>query len=819
LGDQTNAVLTIINTDNTISFASANFQVSRTIPTGFASINVVRAGGTTTAATVGFATTTNGTAIIGTDYAPTNATLTFNPGDSNKIVQIAIINNGLPEGDRTVTMMISNILNATISNPSNAVLTIKDTAFSPGQLSLSTTNYFVNEGDGVATITVVRTGGSSGTVSAFYYTTPITATPGLNYISVSNSVSFADGQTNRTFTVPLIDNNVVQGQVSFAVGLVTNLNSGTTLTTPSNAVVYIADNDAGFSFVSPTNTFPESASAAAVAVQRIGPTNSTLSVNYSTFDGTALAGTNYTTTSGTLTFTPGQVFKSIVIPLIDDPQVTGDILFTVVLSTNSGSLGAQLAYPSTNTVVLHDADAGLSFTNASMIVRRDAGNAVVTVICSNPSVEPVIVDSNTVPLSVQYSTSDGTALAGVDYLSTSGTLIFTNGNGTNTFLVPIFNNASVVGDRAFNVRLFNPTTPGRLVAPSNQTVTIIDATAGFRFSQPMYSVNKTDGSATINVFRTGLTDSVATVDFTATNGSAVDGVHYMATNGTLVFTNGITNQTFSVQVIDTTVVQPNKTVLLQLFNPSNSVITSPNAATLTIKDNTGSFVVPAGSAIISESGAGAPNGVVDSNETVTVLFAFRDAGGLNVANLMATLIATNGVTPSPNPATQSYGSLISGSHSVSEPFTFTAQGTNGQQVVATFQLQDGSTNIGMAVFGYQLGTTTTFFTNAATITINDDAIASPYPSTITISNMLGSVLNATITLTNVIHASPADIDALLVSPAQQTTLFMAHAGGQNSISNVTITFDDSASTSLPQSGQIISGTNKPSAYLPVPVFP
>jgi hypothetical protein len=309
------------------------------------------------------------------------------------------------------------------------------------------------------------------------------------------------------------------------------------------------------------------------------------------------------------------------------------------------------------------------------------------------------------------------------------------------------------------------------------------------------------------------------VDFTATNGSAINGIHYVSTNGTLIFTNGVTNQTFSVQVIDTTAVQPNKTVLLQLFNPSNSVLTAPSAATLTIKDNTGSFVVPAGSALVSESGAGAPNGVIDSNETVTVLFAFRDAGGLNVANLAATLIASNGVTPSPNPATQVYGPLISESHSVSQPFTFTAQGTNGQQIVANFQLKDGSTNVGMAVFGYQLGSTITFFTNAATITINDNAIASPYPSAINVSNLLGSVLKATITLTNVVHASPADIDALLVSPAQQTTLFMAHAGGQNVISNVTVTFDDAASTSLPQNGQIISGTNKPSAYLPVPVFP
>jgi len=451
-------------------------------------------------------------------------------------------------------------------------------------------------------------------------------------------------------------------------------------------------------------------------------------------------------------------------------------------------------------------------------VRRDAGNATITIVCSNPAIEP-IVDSNTVPLSVQYATSDGTAVAGVDYIATSGTMLFVNGIGTNTFDVPIINNNSASDARTFSLRLFNPTAPGRVVAPSNEVVTIVDGTAGFKFSKSTYSVNKTDGSAIINVVRTGLTDSVATVDFVATNGSAINGLHYYATNGTLVFTNGVTSQNFAVQVIDTSSVQPNKTVSLELFNPSNSVVTSPSAATLTIRDNTGSFVVPSGSALVSESGAGVPNGVIDPNETVTMLFALRDGGGLNVGNLSATIMAASGVTPVPASQSQVYGPLISLSHSVSRPFTFTATGTNGQEITVAFALQDTGTNIGTAVFGYQLGAVVNRFTNDATIVINDHAIASPYPSAINISNLVGSVLNATITLTNLYHGSPGDIDAVLVSPGQQTTLFMAHAGGQNFITNVTLTFDDAATNSLPQSGQIITGTNKPSAYLPVPVFP
>lgn len=814
LGNQTNAVLTIVNTDNSVNFALSSYQVAKDTLTGLANITLVRLGGGDQPCTVDFATTTNGTAAIGTDYFPTNILVTFAPGITQQVVQVGITNNLLPEGNRTVTMILtSNSPSTMLGSQSNAVLTIVDTTFSPGQLYLASTNFSANESAGTATITVLRTNGTSGSISAFYYTTPGTAQPGVSYISVSNTITFSDGQTSGTFTVPLVQNSLVLGTVYFNVSLATNLSSGTTLAFPSSAVVSIADDNSGFLLGNSTNTILETMSPVAVQVLRTGPTNSTVSVNYSTQDGTAKAGTNYTTTSGTLTFGPGQTLESILIPILDDPLVTGTLQFTLALS--NPSTGSALGSPSTNYIEVQDADAGLSFTNSSMIVRRDVGNAVVTVVCSNPSAEPVVNNTNTVPLSVQYSTSDGTALAGVDYIKTSGTLVFTNGNGTNIFTVPIINSGEVVGDRSFNVSLSHPTAPGQLMAPSNEVITIIDATAGFKFSSTKYSVNKTAGLATINVYRTGLTDSVATINFTATNGTAIPAGQYFPTNGTLTFTNGVTNQTFSVQIVDTATVQPNVNVLLQLFNPVNGLLSAPNAATLTIVDNTGSFVVPAGSAIVS----GAPSGVIESNATVTMLFGFRDAGGLNVNNLIATLIATNGVTPSPNPATNAYGPLVSLGHSVSEPFTFLAQGTNGQQIVATFLLYDGTNKIGTAVFGYTLGTSTINFTNGAFIAINDDAVATPYPSTIGVSNLVGSVLKATVTLTNLTHTSPADIDALLVSPQEQTVLFMAHAGGQNVISNVTLTFDDAASTNLPQSGQIISGTNKPTAYLPVPVFP
>jgi len=104
LGDQANAVLTIINVDSVVKFVSSTYSVPKNKVDGFANIQITRQGSTSGSCTVNFATDTNGTAVVGTDYTPTNALITFSPGVTNVTIQIAITNNQLPEGNRTVTM-------------------------------------------------------------------------------------------------------------------------------------------------------------------------------------------------------------------------------------------------------------------------------------------------------------------------------------------------------------------------------------------------------------------------------------------------------------------------------------------------------------------------------------------------------------------------------------------------------------------------------------------------------------------------------------------------------------------------------------------
>jgi hypothetical protein len=475
--------------------------------------------------------------------------------------------------------------------------------------------------------------------------------------------------------------------------------------------------------------------------------------------------------------------------------------------------------PSNTLIVLQPGAAGLSFTNPTMDVAKNVGMAVIPVVCSNPGIEPVIVDSNTVPLSVQYYTVAGTAVDGQDFTGTNGTLVFTNNMATNNISVSIINNSLITGSRTFTVVLTNATAPGKITSPSNQVVTITDNNSGLSFSGPVYSVNRSDITVPITVIRTDNTNQVSTVNYATANGTATTNDYY-ATNGTCIFTNGVTSQTFLVRVIPSSTVQPDRTVLLQLSSPSSgSYLVPPSAATLTIHDTSGSLVVAAGSTLVHEYLI--TNGIIDPGEKVDMLFAFRVGGGTNVNNLYATLLATNGVTPN-GTATRYYGLLVTNGPSVSRQFTFTASGTNSQQITATFVLSNNAVNIGIVPFTYTLGTWTTLFYNTNAIIINAAGPAIPYPSTINVSNLGGVLIKAVVTLTNLTHSAPSAINVLLVSPNQNDTLLMSHMGGGQfggAVKGVTLTFDDAATNSLPSNGQITNGVYKPSQFGGQPIFP
>src|ERR1044072_7611107 len=111
--------------------------------------------------------------------------------------------------------------------------------------------------------------------------------------------------------------------------------------------------------------------------------------------------------------------------------------------------------------------------------------------------------------------------------------------------------------------------------------------------------------------------------------------------------------------------------------------------------------------------------------------------------------------------------------------------------------------------------------NPAPISLNEPAAplpptaGSPYPSTIAVSGVAGTISKVVVRLNKINHNRPDDMDVLLVGPTGTKFVLMSDAGGTAvSAANATVTFDDAAASQIPDSGPLVTGTFRPSSYNP-----
>ena len=197
-----------------------------------------------------------------------------------------------------------------------------------------------------------------------------------------------------------------------------------------------------------------------VTVLRTGGTAGTLSVDYSTANGTALAGQDYAAVSGTLTFSAGETSKTIQIPITDDSTTETEETFTVSLR-NDANLEV-LGGPSTLEVTLLDrSTTPVIFINSAAVQEGNAGTtteALFTINLSAATGRAVSINFATTNLGASGGSKCGNS--GVDYESASGNLSFSP--TVTSFSIPIKvcgdNNAEA--NEVFRITLSNPVGAG-----------------------------------------------------------------------------------------------------------------------------------------------------------------------------------------------------------------------------------------------------------------------------------------------------------------------------------------------------------------------
>jgi hypothetical protein len=353
--------------------------------------------------------------------------------------------------------------------------TVSSASSQPGALQFSAPTYNVNENGGTATVTVTRAGGSTGSVSVNYATSNGTAAAGSDYTAVSGTLTFADGETTKTFTVPIANDAAVEGNETINLTL-TNPTGGATLGGQTTAVLTIQDDDAAqpgvLQFSTSAYSVNENGGTATITVTRTGGSNVPVSVSYATSNGTATAGSDYTAASGTLTFAAGETSKTFTVPIANDAAVEGNETINLTLTNPAG--GATLGSPNTAVLTIQDEDAAqpgvLQFSTSAYSVNENQGTATITVTRT---------EGSNVAVSVGYATSNGTATAGGDYTAVSGTLNFAAGETSKTFTVPITNDSAVENDETVNLTLSSPTGGATLGSPATAALTIhSDDTSG-----------------------------------------------------------------------------------------------------------------------------------------------------------------------------------------------------------------------------------------------------------------------------------------------------------------------------------------------------
>ncbi|HEV7863000.1 MAG TPA: Calx-beta domain-containing protein, partial [Acidimicrobiia bacterium] len=439
----------------------------------------------------------NGTAVSGSgnDYdAVTNQTVTIPAGaQAGSAVVLVRGDSTANEPDENFTVTISTPTAATIEAArATATGVIKDnTTTSTPRVAVLTSTATVKEGNSgtnTATISVALTPAQAGPVTVDYSTADGSATAPSDYPAVSRTtVTFATGETAKTISAAVQGDTIDEADETFDVRLISDgasPSAGAQVTSgQGTATVTIRDDDGPAVSIDPVSVVEgDSGTRPAVfTVSLSARSPQAVTVGYGTSDGSATGPSDYTPTSGALTFAPGDLTKTVTVPVVGDTADEADEDFSVRLSS--------------------PANAALSRSLASGVIVDD-DQPTVRIVPELPSPAPLPTvregDDGLTPLTftlslnaattresaLDFTTVDGTGRAGADYLPVSGRLTFAPGETTKTVVVPVIGDVRKEIDETFTLRLSKP---ANITIAGDGLGTILDD------DRPGYSLVASDG--------------------------------------------------------------------------------------------------------------------------------------------------------------------------------------------------------------------------------------------------------------------------------------------------------------------------------------
>jgi hypothetical protein len=578
-----------------IGFSAETYSVAQ--QAGAVTVTVARTGPATSAASVNYSTA-DGTAVAGTHYQAVVGTLEWAENDSTpRTISVPIESAAAFSGNKTFgVVLVDPSAKASVGNPGTTQVNIAGSAAaSTGSLKLSSSGYTVGKTGNNLAVSVVRSGGSSGAVSVAYATADGTAVAGKDFTSTHGVLEWADGDAAaKTFSIPVGGSKAFSGTRQFAVAL-SNPRSGVALMSPSRASVTVTGSGSSavgtFQVAAPGYAVRQGTATLVVPVRRTGGTRGAASVYVKTIHQTANYGVDYTRQQSLLKWADGDAStKSFTLSFLKTSPYTGSRTLQVQLFAPSA--GAKVGNPGTASIAIDGSGAApagqVELSASSYSIGQNSGPLKVSVRR---------VGGSHGNISVAYAETGKTAVAGTDFTATSGTLSWVDGDASPKVLtIDISNAKPFSGTRSFTIALSAPA-GGTSLSSLNSAIATIqgDATAAagsVQLSASAYQVAQTAGEVAITVNRTGGSAGAVSVAYATTNGTAIAGTNFTATNGTLQWADGDpASKTISIPVSNASPFSGTKSFNLTLSNPTaGAAISAPSSASVAV---TGSSSGPA----------------------------------------------------------------------------------------------------------------------------------------------------------------------------------------------------------------------------------
>ncbi|MFH1253067.1 MAG: Calx-beta domain-containing protein [Candidatus Uhrbacteria bacterium] len=516
--------------------------------------------------------TLSGTATLTDDFSPTSSPITITAGSTTSNITITIVNDIFDENNETVVVTMGSPTNATQGTTIEHTATINDNE-DPPVVSWTVASQSGDESAGTMTVTATLSEVSNLDVTVPYTLTGTATGSGTDYSITASPIIIESGNLTAAVTVTLVDDLIdeLNETVIVTIGDPTNATRGAAYV----HTVTINDNDASPSLAIADNSVAEDGGSVTVTVTMTGVSSQTVSVDYSTSNNTAVAGSDYTNKSGTLTWTAGQTGdKTFTVSITEDALDEENETFVISLSNvSNGTISDSSA-----TITINDNDNAptVAWTSSSQSGDEDVGTFTVTAQLSAVSGKNV---------SIPFTLSGTATNNGTDYSSTASPITITAGSTTANITLTIVNDVLPEANETIVVTMGNPTNATKGVTTVHTaTVNDNDATPTVTFTTASQSAVESAGTMTVTAQLSAASGLDITVPFTL-SGTAIENIDYSITATPITITAGNTTADITITITDDALDEANETVILTMGSPTNATQGATTVHTATINDN------------------------------------------------------------------------------------------------------------------------------------------------------------------------------------------------------------------------------------------